>query len=151
MLYYFCLSLPPLSLHPLPSLISNCLNLPPWNSGKTMEAAWGPFPENKKWGTQKGFLHRSPPGHCSATQGKKPLITFDSGKPVCQELHTTIQAQPLLGDSISKSWSSQGNKTLSSILFRLQCVHDTCGILLKGRFWSSRSRVGPETACLTRP
>ena len=55
-------TVPPLSLHPLPSLISNCLNLSeavfllfffsttefPWNSGKAMEADRGLFPKTPK-------------------------------------------------------------------------------------------------------
>ena len=31
------------------------------NSGKVMEAEWGPFPKNKKWGTQKGFCAQEHP------------------------------------------------------------------------------------------
>ena len=37
-LHYCSLTAPPLSLHPLPSLISNGLNLPCWHSGEVMEA-----------------------------------------------------------------------------------------------------------------
>ena len=42
--HYCLLTAPPWSLHPLPSLISNCLN-----SGKVEEAEWGLFPK-KQWG-----------------------------------------------------------------------------------------------------
>ena len=38
----------------------------PRNSGNVMVAEWGPFPKNKKWGTQKGSCaqdpHRAVPG-----------------------------------------------------------------------------------------
>ena len=39
----------------LPSLISICLDLLSWNSGKVLEAKWSLFPVIKNWGTQKGF------------------------------------------------------------------------------------------------
>ena len=32
----------------------------PGNSGEVMEAEGGPFPKNKKWGTQKGFCDQKP-------------------------------------------------------------------------------------------
>ena len=32
----------------------------PWNLGKIMEAEWGLFPKNKKWGAQRGFCARKP-------------------------------------------------------------------------------------------
>ena len=35
-----------------------------WNSGNLMEAEWSQFLTNKKWGTQKGFVPRSPTGSC---------------------------------------------------------------------------------------
>ena len=47
----------PFFLHPLPSLISNYLNLP-W---EVKEAKWSLFPTNKKWGTQKGLVSRIGP------------------------------------------------------------------------------------------
>ena len=31
-----------------------------WNSGKAMEAEWGPFPKNKKQGTHKDFRAQEP-------------------------------------------------------------------------------------------
>ena len=45
-MHYCFLTAPPLSLHPLPSLISNCLNLP-WNSGWVLETEWSLFPAKK--------------------------------------------------------------------------------------------------------
>ena len=36
-----------------------------WNSRKIMEAEWSLFPVTEKWGTQKGFVPRSPTGSCS--------------------------------------------------------------------------------------
>ena len=48
-LYYCFLTASPLSLHPLPSLISNCLNLSVGTWGrKFLEAEWSLFSANKK-------------------------------------------------------------------------------------------------------
>ena len=43
-----------------PSFPDQKLNLPIWNSGKTMEAERGPIPKSKKWGTQKSFCAQEP-------------------------------------------------------------------------------------------
>ena len=52
----FLLIAPPLSLHPLPSLINSYLFEPaPWNSGKVMEVERSLFTIIKKWGHRKGF------------------------------------------------------------------------------------------------
>ena len=52
---------PALPLHPLPSVISNCLSLSFLrNSGKVMEAEWSLFPTSKKWGTRKDFCVQEP-------------------------------------------------------------------------------------------
>ena len=57
-LHYCFLTVPPLSLHPFPSLTSNSLNLPFGTQGKS----WRLKPIYYKQGTQKGFcaqeLHR---------------------------------------------------------------------------------------------
>ena len=39
----------------------------PWKSGKAMEAEWGPFPKNKKKGTQRGFCAQEPLRACSVS------------------------------------------------------------------------------------
>ena len=51
-LHYFFWAVPPLSLHPLPSLISNCLNL----SFRTQARLWGL--------SRKAPRPRSPTGSC---------------------------------------------------------------------------------------
>ena len=51
----FLLTVPLLTLHPLPSLISNCLNLLIGIQGKVKEVDWSLFPVTKKWQTRKGF------------------------------------------------------------------------------------------------
>ena len=54
------MTIPPLSLQHLPSLISNCLNL----SFGTQRGprGWSLFPKNKKWGTLKGLCLGAPQG-----------------------------------------------------------------------------------------
>ena len=61
-LHYFFLTVSPLILHYLPSLVSNCLNLLFGTQGQSRRL--NPyFPTNKKWGTQKGFVPgRTPQG-----------------------------------------------------------------------------------------
>ena len=54
----------PLSLHPLPSVISSCRNLPSWNSGKVMEAKRSLFPVIRNGGPRKAFVPRRPIGSC---------------------------------------------------------------------------------------
>ena len=52
---------PPLSLHPFPSWISNCLNLPFGTQG----GSWKPESVSyKKTGDRKAFVPRSPMGSC---------------------------------------------------------------------------------------
>ena len=58
-LHYCFLTAPPLSLHPFPSLISSCLNLPFGTQGRS----WRLKSISKKWGTQ-GSMARSPTGSC---------------------------------------------------------------------------------------
>ena len=47
---------------PLHSLISNCLNLSLGTHGKSLWAVWGPFPKNKKLGTQRLLCPGAPQG-----------------------------------------------------------------------------------------
>ena len=54
----FFLAAPPLSLDPLPSLISNCLNLP--LELRDCRGGWSLFPTNKIWKTQKSFCVGAP-------------------------------------------------------------------------------------------
>ena len=70
-LYYCFLTVPPLSLHPLPSLISNCLNLPLGTLGRLNEAH---FLKIRNRGHRKPFVPRSPIGPCFVSL----LPTFNS-------------------------------------------------------------------------
>ena len=55
--YCFFAVVPPLTLHPVPSLISNCSESALWNSGKSrkLESVL-----HKKQGTLKGFCAQEP-------------------------------------------------------------------------------------------
>ena len=55
-LHYCFLTAPPLFLYSLPSLVSNCLNLPFGTQGRSR--GWNLSPTNKKWGTRKAFVPR---------------------------------------------------------------------------------------------
>ena len=57
-LHYCFLAAPPLSLHPLCPLVSDCMNLP----FGTLESSggWNRFPTNQKWGTHKGLPAQDP-------------------------------------------------------------------------------------------
>ena len=71
----FLLIAPPLSLHPLPSLINSYLFEPaPWNSGKVMEVERSLFTIIKKWGHRKGF--------CSQESHRVLLIIKRTAAPV---------------------------------------------------------------------
>ena len=65
----------------------------PWNSGKAMEAEWGPFPKNKKWGTQKGFCaqepHRALLGYSIRAHNSHTSYAFllRKGKMMCVKLN----------------------------------------------------------------
>ena len=61
------LTVPPLSLHPLPSLIKQLFEPAHWNSGKVLEAEWSLVPVFKQWGTQKAFVSRSSTESCSVS------------------------------------------------------------------------------------
>ena len=52
-LFLPCLCIPPFLHQQLSDPV-------PWNLGKIMEAEWGLFPKNKKWGAQRGFCARKP-------------------------------------------------------------------------------------------
>ena len=78
------LTVPPLSLHPLPPLISNCLNLPFGSQGRSREAERSVFPVVKKWGTQKGF--------CAHEPHRVLLSSNTSSRPPAPYLHPTVEA-----------------------------------------------------------
>ena len=61
-LHYCFLTVPPLSLYPLPFLINNRLNL--LIGTQVMEVEWSIFPVIKKWRTHKGFCAQEPTGSC---------------------------------------------------------------------------------------
>ena len=65
-LYYCFLTVLPSSLHPLPSLISNCLNQSLGTQGRSWRLNKAHFQKNKKWSTQ-AFVSRSPKGPCSVS------------------------------------------------------------------------------------
>ena len=71
-----------LILHPLPSLINNCLNLPTGTHKRSWKLNEGK--PSKKWGTQKGFVAKNPTGICSVS-----LIT------ALLYPNTTEKSQPL--------------------------------------------------------
>ena len=57
--FYCCnLTVPPLSLHPLPSLISNCLNLPLGTQGRSWRLNEAHFLEIRNGGHRKSFVPR---------------------------------------------------------------------------------------------
>ena len=58
LLHYCFLTATSLFLHFLPSLISNCLNLPFETQGRSVEAEWNLL--NKKWGHRKGLYTGGP-------------------------------------------------------------------------------------------
>ena len=62
-LYACCLTVPPLSLHPLPSLASNCLNLSPGTQGRSWWLNEGMhFLRTRNGGDRKALVPRSPTG-----------------------------------------------------------------------------------------
>ena len=67
-LYYFSLTVPPLSLHPLPSLISNCLNLSLGAQGRSWWLNEVHFLRKINVRHRKAFVPRSPRGSCSTIE-----------------------------------------------------------------------------------
>ena len=61
-LHYCFLTAPPLSLHLLPFLISNCLNLPFWNSGNVLGVEV--YSLKTKNGDTERLVLQSPTGPC---------------------------------------------------------------------------------------
>ena len=59
-LYYCCLTVPPLSLYPLPFLISNCLNLPLGTQRRPWRLSEAHFLKTRNGGHRKAFVPRSP-------------------------------------------------------------------------------------------
>ena len=70
-LYCCCSTVPPLSLHPLPSLISICLNLPLGTQGGPLRLSEAHF--FKKWAAQKGFCAQEP---LRAKRGHNTIINI---------------------------------------------------------------------------
>ena len=69
-LNYRYLTVPPLSLHPLPSLISNCLNLPLGTQGRSCRLNETHLLRMRNGGNRKAFVPGSPTGHCSTVSSK---------------------------------------------------------------------------------
>ena len=65
-LHYCFLAAPPLSLHPLPSLISNYLSLPFRTQGRSWSPESVPY-KNEEQGSQKGFCPWEPHRSCSGS------------------------------------------------------------------------------------
>ena len=117
-LYCYFLTAPPLSLHPLPSLISNCLN----PSLKTQERSWrlneAHFLKTRKGGHRKAFVLRSPTGPCLVIslvnevrevhdKGRQVLITLNftvyylRGKLSSPSSKTSVTSSRLLKSQVS--------------------------------------------------
>ena len=92
-LHYYLLTAPPRSLHPLPSLISTCLNLP-FGAQREGQGGCGLFPTGKKcsgvreW-PQKGFHAQEP--HRVLLGFKLTLIHFWHGAYFCFFSYTSEQ------------------------------------------------------------
>lgn len=67
MLYCFFLTVPPWSLHPLPSLIGGCLNLTLGTQGRSWWLNEADFLRMTNGGHIKSFVPRSPTGLCSVS------------------------------------------------------------------------------------
>lgn len=66
-LHHCFLTVPPLSLHPLPSPISNCLTLPFGTQGRSWRLK--PIPYKQETGAiRKASMPRSPTGSCSVSE-----------------------------------------------------------------------------------
>ena len=84
--HYCLLTAPPLSLHPVPSLINNCLNLPFWTQGRSRSLDEAYFLQTRNRGQGKDCIQEGPTGSClvslSQPGTKGPLPRFnlrDSG------------------------------------------------------------------------
>ena len=64
-----------LSLHPLPSLISNCLNLPLGTQGRPWRLNEAHFLKTRNRGHTQALGPRSPIGPCLVTDVKRPSIS----------------------------------------------------------------------------
>ena len=81
-LYYCFVTVPPLSLHPLPSLLSNCLNLPLGTQGRPWRLSEVHFLRTRNGGHRKAFVPRSPTGPCSVSE--EPLFSGSQSATLCQ-------------------------------------------------------------------
>lgn len=77
-LYCCFLTLPPLSLHPLPSQISNCLNL--GSQGRPWRLKEAHFLRPRSGGLRKALGRGAPTGSRSVTE-QKPIFTWMKKKP----------------------------------------------------------------------
>ena len=68
-LYYYFFTVPPLSLHPLPSLISSCLNLPLGTQGRPQRLNETHFLKARNGGQRMVFVPKSPVGPCVVVRG----------------------------------------------------------------------------------
>ena len=65
---YCFLTVPPMSLHPLPSLVSNCLDPPLGIWGRLWWLSEAHFLRTRNRGHREAFVPRSPRGPCTVTQ-----------------------------------------------------------------------------------
>ena len=72
-LYYCFLTAPPLSLLPLPSLISNHLNLPLGTQGRSWRLNEAHFLKTRNGGHRQDFVPRSPAGPCLVILAAKKI------------------------------------------------------------------------------
>ena len=79
-LHYCLLTAPPLSLHPLPSLISNHLKLPFGTQGRSWRPNEAYFLQTRNGGHRKTFVPRSPTWSCSVSPGSHTEVVKESSE-----------------------------------------------------------------------
>ena len=108
-----CLSLPPLSLPPLPSLLSNCRNLPIATQGRSWRLNEAHFLKTRNGGHGKAFVPRSPTAPGSVLERLIELLA----------LHFCACSVP------SSAISSNRLQTPTKQLTRLQSINSSAATL----------------------
>ena len=94
-LHYCFLSVPPLSLHPLPSLLHICFKLQVGAKGRSHTLREAYFLSSKNWRTQRVLVPRSPTESCSVT-GEQALPLNSDFIPLLTMIPAAPNAPPLL-------------------------------------------------------